>query len=386
MNDGRPPLPAFTAFRFFAALAVVGHHLACVRDDPKYHRFHERWLYEGYSGVTFFFILSGFILTYNYGETFLKLRWAKARSFYIARFARVYPLHVLTFFAFFLTDDTVLKGLFARPWPAVANLTLTQSFFPYQSVFFSHNAVSWSLSCEFFFYLIFPLLLWAAGAVGIRRPVNAVVGCLCVWLAAFACNWHFRATESAHWLFYINPAFRLNDFMIGVILALPLVGRAMGQPVATGKRFATVLEVASLAGLAVAVCFARRVPLSVRLATYYTPFMAAVVFAFSPRAGFVTRIFSCRPLQFLGEISFSLYMLHGIWQSILINNKSTWGLDHVGTIGFGALYLTTVLLASALCYCCFETPMRVGIRALLPRQTKVPVPEPIAPDGHRLAA
>ena len=386
MNDGRPPLPAFTTFRFFAALAVVGHHLACIRDDPKYHHFHERWLFEGYSGVTFFFILSGFILTSNYGDAFSILRRAQVRAFYIARFARIYPLHVLTFFAFFLVDDPSLKGIVARPWPAVANLTLTQSFFPRDSVYFSYNAVSWSLSVEFFFYLLFPLLLWAAHTTALNRPAKAAAVCVCIWSAAFSCNWVFRSGALSHWLFYVNPLFRLNDFLIGVVLAVPLRGR-LTKAAAKTDRVATVLEFASLIGLVVAVCFARRVPLPVRLATYYTPFMAAVVFAFSLQAGLLTRLLSWRPLQFLGEISFSLYMLHGIWQSLLINNKVVWGLENASTLAFGALYLVTVLAASALCYCCFETPMRVGLRVLLQKPTNVPPAAPRgATDERRLAA
>jgi peptidoglycan/LPS O-acetylase OafA/YrhL len=372
MNDGRPPLPAFTTFRFFAALAVVGHHLACIRDDPRYHRLHERWLFEGYSGVTFFFILSGFILAYNYGDTFRTLRRAQTRTFYVARFARVYPLHILTFFAFFLVDDSALKDIFHRPASLIANLTLTQSFFPYQSVYFSQNAVSWSLSNEFFFYALLPLLLPIAHRFGPIRPIGAVTVCGCMWLTAFLVNWHFRTSALAHWLFYVNPLFRLQDFVVGVMLGLPLIGRGHERRAALGTVGATLLECGSLAGLLAAVCFAHRVPLPVRVATYYTPFMAAVVFIFSSRAGLLSRLLCYRPLPFLGEISFSLYMLHGIWQSLLINNKTAWGLQSVGTKGFAALYLATLIAASILCYCCFETPMRVGIRALLQARQDIP--------------
>lgn len=66
MKEGKPSLGAFTTFRFFAALAVLGHHLGEFAQDRRFARLYDRWLFEGFSGVTFFFILSGFILAYNY--------------------------------------------------------------------------------------------------------------------------------------------------------------------------------------------------------------------------------------------------------------------------------------------------------------------------------
>jgi peptidoglycan/LPS O-acetylase OafA/YrhL len=74
------PIHALTGLRFAAALLVFLHHAA----GPRY--------YEGFSGVTFFYVLSGFILTYNYHRTFTSLRPGELWSFYGSRLARIYPV------------------------------------------------------------------------------------------------------------------------------------------------------------------------------------------------------------------------------------------------------------------------------------------------------
>ena len=176
-------LGPLTTLRFLAALAVFGHHLAFLADDPRTARVYNRFLFEGRVGVNFFFILSGFILTYNYAPTIAHWRWREIREFYVARFARVYPVHLLTF----LIAAVLLTGVSMAPArsaaAAICQLTLTQSFCPDPAVYFSFNAPAWSLSAEAFFYAAFPTLLWLLlplGRSGWPRP--AVLAGV-VWLA-----------------------------------------------------------------------------------------------------------------------------------------------------------------------------------------------------------
>lgn len=80
-------LNALTSFRFIAALMVFIFHLGL---------FSQYQL--GAAGVSFFFVLSGFILVYKYHNHFLNIDKVSLQKFYIDRFAKVYPVHVLTFF------------------------------------------------------------------------------------------------------------------------------------------------------------------------------------------------------------------------------------------------------------------------------------------------
>ena len=93
-----------TSLRFFAALLVFVHH------TPLTARWSEVFSL-GFAGVGFFFVLSGFILTIQYHEDFFRgFTWARLHSFYVARVARVYPLHVVTMLivlAFFLAGGVI---------------------------------------------------------------------------------------------------------------------------------------------------------------------------------------------------------------------------------------------------------------------------------------
>ena len=145
-----------TSLRFvFAFLVFMSHMNLFPHEEPGFlwHLF-----YEGYAGVSFFFMLSGFILAYTYQQRLID-GTATVRSFYVARIARIYPLHLLALFValFFLK-------FFNHPSPTDffdlgINTFLLQSFIPGQEFLF--NSVSWSLSDEAFFYALFPLIVFS---------------------------------------------------------------------------------------------------------------------------------------------------------------------------------------------------------------------------------
>jgi len=117
---------------------------------------------HGYLAVSFFFILSGFVLTWNYGD-----RWQEEsyKCFLIARFARIYPVYLLALLMqlpFCLHDFHV--------WRALAVLLMIQSWTTMPSALpASLNYPSWTLSIEWSFYLCFPVLLSAVMRLRSRK-------------------------------------------------------------------------------------------------------------------------------------------------------------------------------------------------------------------------
>ncbi len=126
------------------------------------------FLYEkGYLAVDFFFLLSGFILAYNYSKVFFdRIDFATYKLFLIKRIARIYPLHlfVLTLFlviplAHFITERSIdsdrysLFGFFAKAF-LIDTWLITTDYWD------SWNTPSWTISGEFFAYLLLPIVLF----------------------------------------------------------------------------------------------------------------------------------------------------------------------------------------------------------------------------------
>jgi peptidoglycan/LPS O-acetylase OafA/YrhL len=268
-----------TALRFFFALCVFLSHYA-IGEKPVF--------YEGYIGVGFFFILSGFIIAYNYkGKIREKTIFSKdTKAFIIARIARIYPLHCVTFlFVLLLTVRGVIKQGTAFPWkPLWFNVTLLHSFIPIKAWYFSFNAVSWSISDELFFYLMFPVLL--AGFANIKRKLLLISG-LCV-LGIYSAATVMVPNQYHHALFYINPFIRIIDFIIGIgifsvweYLQRDEIKHNRVVVFLTRKVIATIIEVLVVFLLIGMVLLSDHVPQVYRYASYYWLPMALVIFVFA---------------------------------------------------------------------------------------------------------
>jgi len=151
-------LDALTSLRFFAALYVLMFHYTSISGSI----FEGQVVRMGYTGVTFFFVLSGFILAHNYHQVDFAKPGAIFR-YVLARFSRIYPVYLLSLLAgmpFLLVSfGKVTSGVtttMAASSLLVAPFGL-QAWFPGTAC--SLNCPSWSISVEAFFYLMLPFLL-----------------------------------------------------------------------------------------------------------------------------------------------------------------------------------------------------------------------------------
>lgn len=219
-----PQLKLLTVLRFFAAAWVLVFHLQAMFQvalpAPLSHLAN-----NGAYAMSFFFVLSGTVLSYSYFG--LGTGGAAVKRFYLARLSRIYPVYALVH----------LVGLYWLPIPtsdfarwAYVNATSilgVQAWFPLANT--GVNSGSWSISCEFFFYLLFPALLplirnLATGAQLSRAAygLSAFIGFL--GLADFA-----FARQGAFPLFYISPLFRLAEFVLGMVIGVALARRPAGR-------------------------------------------------------------------------------------------------------------------------------------------------------------
>jgi len=318
----------------------------------------------GYIGVSFFFVLSGFVLTWSTAAI-------PARRFWWLRFARIWPAQALVaalVFAFLLQDHP-------PDWPGrAADFLLVQSWSPNQDVYFGGNGVSWSLSCEAFFYLVFPAL-----AIGVRRLDHrglaaAGAGLLAALAIAPAVGeWLGLSQHAKYWLFFILPAYRLLEFLLGMILARAVqCGLRVPHP-----KLAAAISAVGLAGLISVLVWASS-NYGWNPSRPWVAILALPVFASLVLAGATADIvgaaswLTSRPLQWLGATSFALYLVH----QPLFRITQTWGWWPVrqDVVSLAALvaFLALTVAAAGLLHHFVEKPLERRLRAMrvgLPRMT-----------------
>jgi peptidoglycan/LPS O-acetylase OafA/YrhL len=210
-------LDSLTGIRALAAFAVFTHHThsALIPNSGFGHL-----STQGSSGVAFFFVLSGFVLTWSSRPD------DTATSFYRRRVARIVPLYLLAWWGGVGLNLVTGESKVTDQLPALFGI---QAWIPSDQIHFAGNAVLWSLSCEAFFYLAFPLVIDRLRALGNR----AVTGLLAAVLAA-AIGWPLllhpdTASGLRYWLMYLFPPARFLEFVAGILLALLVSRGAVGR-------------------------------------------------------------------------------------------------------------------------------------------------------------
>ncbi|WP_405965272.1 acyltransferase [Streptomyces sp. NBC_00723] len=351
-------LPSLTGMRFFAAFLVFLFHLSLLdaysTPDPGHGPFASALRNGGWAGVTFFFILSGFVLAWSARDN------DTTRAFWGRRLAKVYPNHVVTFF-FALAMYAYASATWGR---GVPNFLLLQAWIPKDDVFFSINNPSWSLSCELVFYLLFPLLhravrriraerlwWWAAGTA-----TTIVLLPLLVQLAPTGETFgpsHANSPLYGHsiiqmWLVYIFPPLRVLDFLLGILMARIVLSRRW---VGLGVLPALALTVAAYA-------LSLRVPFLFSLnAVVVIPFALLIAAAAARDASGRGTAVAGRVWVWLGEVSFAFYLIHQVLLSFTQERLGFRDTDSLAAaIGVAALVAAVSLLLAWLLYVGVERP------------------------------
>lgn len=340
----RPTLAALTGVRFLAALAVVAHHFArpanLYLDAANEH---------GFIGVTLFFILSGFILSYTYfsGPGTMK---GTARLFWSARFARIYPMYLV---AMVLMAPVILAwDTSGHQWqPGLAALALVQAWISVPMC--AWNPPGWSLSAEAFFYLLFPLAIKAVSA-GSRGRMIALLGLF--WAASLVAPGVYLihgTVDRDFWMF--NPLVRLPEFLIGVT-----AGALWMQRDGTGVVLPKYTAEISLAALVAVLCIPMHEAWVMNGAC--APLILPMILGLAAGRGPLARILGTRLFVMLGGASYSLYIIHWpLWY------EAKWLLAklHLNPDSDTVFWIITVgvlIPASCLCFRFIEEPANKRLR------------------------
>ena len=356
LSVGAPRLHSLTGLRWFAALAVFVSHA---------HWIGERGVALGAAGVSFFFVLSGFVLVWSSppGDT--------AARFYRRRLARVYPLYVVTTTAVLVL---IVVGVVGTRWPTAdafgSNLLLLQGWFPTPPTSYTPNPPAWTLSVEVLFYAVFPLMALRRGSahgwkvlafVGLTWPILLSE---LVTVASRAATGEGRVFDlGIVWVTH-SPLMYLGTFVAGVGLAR---GMRLGwQP----RRPGLLLVLA--AAYALALLLADSGASEADLIPLLTPTFGAVIVAVAAleRGGWRSWL-TGRRMQALGAWSFAFYLVHWAMLHALEPTHGHW--TGVSVWLLGALALGMSVLAAAALHHVVEAPLERRLRG-----TRAPVHQPVA--------
>jgi len=356
-----PELPALTGIRFFAATFVFAAHISIwpgIRGLPPN-------LNLGNFGVAVFFVLSGFILTYNYAWLFNQgVGLGSYGRFIWDRLAKIYPLYLLTLL---LSIPFELLGHHRiwSWWAMLLQLALLQCILPVDQLRSTDhfNVPGWSISCEWFFYLLAPFLIWLG--LSARRPVYAIVTTVltAIALAAAAGIW---ATHMSAWPGRFAPA-RAPEFLMGVAAAICYLKISVPSQVCTGAATAGGIVL-----LALALWGNARMPSFLSLGFLNAPGAALLVYGLAYGRGRVAQFLSHPWMRLLGMSSFAFYLIHDLLLRACEGAFRHW---HIGAFAPGivftgclALFLLTQAVSIGL-FKTFEAPVQGFLRGWVRRST-----------------
>jgi peptidoglycan/LPS O-acetylase OafA/YrhL len=334
---------------------------------------------HGGSSVSFFFVLSGFILAFTYAGAPGPI---DRRRFWVARFARIYPVYVLAIVV--ALPRWMASGRFAQEGHAplviastlIVVLLLVQSW--NWSIANAVNGPAWSLSAEAFFYAIFPWVAERVRRLGTRNLVRvAALAWVSAVVVALALDVTLlpvaRRTSTMMAISNLltpetNPAIRSLEFVFGVACGCLFLRLLREQRIERSRR-GDLVAVVSAAGIVAA--YAALPPRQVVHNGLLAPLYMALIFSAAMEAPLVRALFGNRLMVLLGEASYAFYLLHTpmMWgYASLARRAMVPAPDSVS--GF-TLRTAAIVVVSCAVFLLFEQPARRAIR----RSLSIPAPQ-----------
>ncbi len=336
-------LNALTGLRSFAAINIVFFHFS----NPQWFGFLAPVVNAGYASVSFFILLSGFVLGYKYADRARDGQLDRVR-FWKARFTRLYPIYLLSLLLSWRMVAVEYRAhTHAMFWTGmVLSPLLLQGWIPSIATFL--NTPAWTMPAESFYYVLFP---WLARA---RRPAQTwhyLVQLAGVWMLGMVPGTLyvvFNPDGIAHpdrwswgpWLQALKytPLPHLASFVFGILLA------DLDELVPRPGRLRLMLGLAGFAGIFGILELGPLVPYAILHDGLLMPLFGCIVLGLAGENPLAT-LMGMHPLVFVGEASYCLYLLHfNLWNLI----HDTHLLNRLGLSRFDPWLSYAVLIALAL--------------------------------------
>ena len=340
-------LPALTGMRAIAALNIVFFHFS----NPKIFGPFAPVVDNGYVSVSFFLLLSGFVLAYNYRER-ADAGKMDARRFWVARFSRIYPVYLFSL--------VVSLGMLMQEFHAqsrghfITGMVLTplllQGWDPMLSTFW--NTPAWTLTTDVLFYAIFPFLItWGTLRTRLSSLRGILLSMFGFWMLGLILPTIYFVLKpdgepvigrysAGFWLraLKFGPIQHVPSFLFGMALA------SLNSFIPEKSRKRLVIGLLGFAAVYTILYFGDRMPYVYMHDGMLMPLYAAIVIGLAGN-NVLTRIFGFWPLLMIGEASYCLYILHfNLWN--LIHDSKI--LERTGLSGLDPWLSYVLLVAAAL--------------------------------------
>ena len=285
----------------------------------------------GVWGVSVFFVLSGFLMTYSYYDRDLSLSPVSSLKFAIGKTGKLYSLHLITMLA-----NLILPVLFSgaallgevrnHAGKMLLNALLVQAWIPSSEYYFSMNGVAWFLSSILFLYFLFPYLLRLVRRIS--SIPKAILWMILVYLIQIVIARIARTAAVPKavsdnfnkWLTYICPAFRFGDFCIGGLLGFIFIRTRAKEgdrpePMKKCIAYNTLFEVGAVALFVVSqMVYSKTIIINGIWLNYYSclflPSSLLLVWIFAGRRGLITKLLSRKWMIYLGNLSSYAFLIH----------------------------------------------------------------------------
>lgn len=310
---------------------------------------------HGYLAVDFFFELSGYVIALNYAAHFSVWTLAANRRFLGLRIARIYPLHLCMLVVFIVNPIAIV--VFSRQGTLGSGYNL--DYFLLSLVLMQNwgfttqldwNVPAWSISTEWFAYLLFPALAWISSR-WLRGPARAALAAVTL-LVALAAVCLFNGTTLGGEIPRLGLVRCVIEFAIGISLF----------------QFRAYLPRAGFgdaAGLLATLCFVAFAVFSMPDYALMPLGFAALIIASTDEESVLARLLGNRQLEWLGLISYSTYLVHyfvkGWVKFLLVRPGMPWEVPLFA-------YLSVTAVASVFLYRWIEVPGRRKLRDVLARR------------------
>ncbi|MEZ4811180.1 MAG: acyltransferase [Allomuricauda sp.] len=321
-------IETLTPLRGIAAIWVVLYHYDQLTTftglEPLVSQDSTMLMAKGYLFVDFFFLLSGFILAHVYGDRFQhSINFKSSWNYLWARFSRLYPLHIFCLLTHVVVAFFLIFG-FPNVWDKFSHmyafkgipvhLFLAQAWG--SDYWLTWNVPSWSISAEWAIYMASPLLfLFLFQRKGSGQWIMALIS-----FAILGGIVHFNVKHSLDVTFDWGIFRCFAEFTLG-ILVYNLYRKSFFKKWLAKDLFFLAMALMTLFGLHIKIND-----------VFIIPCFALIILTAAHNRGKVQQMMKWPPAQFLGEISYSIYMMQGLWLSLYWMGLDSWLMDRPGLI------------------------------------------------------